>query len=352
MKRSPGASLSLLTLLTLFSLTWLSPLSDAGAQWLPPPEKRVVLNNLTVLRLNPVGLEDQIRLGYQQRITEQTNPFLRDNFVFAGIAPRLNPAFIKIGPSIEIQPLSLFNLRVGFEYIHFFSTFGFLQSFGSAVADYDDKSLAVCASKDVEVLKKCVSTDAAGLPLQSPTAPLNYPASGVHLMIEPTLQGRFGPLAFRNKLAIEYWYMRLRGDQRVWYDVTLDTLVPGNGWVVTNDLDVLFVTKFRLMVGARYSIVKPIYTEEEYRFSVDRAAQDNTVQRLGPLLYYTFFDRGYTGFNKPTLLLVVNWYVDHRYRAGQAPASILPGVFVQHPAMPYIILGFSFQSDFINRKRR
>jgi hypothetical protein len=352
MTRSPGALPSIRKLALTLALAWLLPSSDAAAQWLPPPETRVVLNNLTVLRLNPVGLEDQIRLGWQQRIADQASPFLRDNFLFVGIAPRLNPAFIKIGPSIEVQPFSLFNLRVGFEYIHFFSTFGFLQSFGSAVADYDDKLLAVCASKAEEVLKKCVSTDAAGLPLQSPTAPLNYPASGVHLMIEPTLQGRFGPVAIRNKLAIEYWYMRLPGDQRVFYDVTLDTLVPGNGWVVTNDLDVLFVTKFRLMVGARYSIVKPIYEADDYRFSVDRSAEDNTVQRLGPLLYYTFFDRGYTGFNKPTLLLVVNWYVDHRYRRGQAPAQILPAVFVQHPAMPYIILGFSFQSDFINRKRR
>ena len=113
-----------------------------------------------------------------------------------------------------------------------------------------------------------------------------------------------------------------------------------------------------LTAGLRYSVVQPIYQDSEFRPAPaagltpieDRATADNTVQRLGPVVSYTFFDRGYTGFNKPSLLLVVAWYLDHRYRAGQAAAAILPGVFVQSPAMPYIVLGFSFQSDLINRQ--
>src|SRR3954469_9717935 len=92
-----------------------APASAHAADELPPAQ-RVVLQNLFVVRTNPVGLEDQLRLGYQQRLYEHPSRVLRDNFFFAGIYPRFNPAFIKIGPSLELQPMSMFNLRVAAEY--------------------------------------------------------------------------------------------------------------------------------------------------------------------------------------------------------------------------------------------
>lgn len=313
-----------------------------------PPRNRIVLNNLLVLRLNPVGLEDQVRFGYQRRLFEApARPMLRDNFVFVGIAPRFNPAFVKIGPSVEIQPGSIFNLRVGFEYLRFFSTFGFLQSYGSPLDDYNDKLLAACSSKDPAVLGRCSYRDPQGTRIESPTAPRNIAAQGVHLMIEPTLQLRTGPLALRNKLAIEYWAMQTQPGDRAFYDVTLDTLVPKNGWVVTNDLDVVYVTSFRLSVGLRYTVVKALYRASDFRDGEDPGLEDNMLQRMGPMLSYTFFDRGFTRFNKPTLLLITSFYLDHRYRTGQAASAVLPGVFVNSGAMPYIIVGFSFQSDFL-----
>ena len=38
---------------------------------------------------------------------------------------------------------------------------------------------------------------------------------------------------------------------------------------------------------------------------------------------------------KPTLVLIVNWYVDHRWRTGADSPE----------ALPYLLVGFSFQSD-------
>lgn len=350
MTRLPAATYSLL-LTVLLSWTPSARAQSAPApKPLPPlaPTNRLVLNNLLVLRLNPVGLEDQIRFGFQHRLSEEGDrPLWRDTFLFAGIAPRINPAFIKIGPSVEIQPLSFFNLRIGFEYMQFFGTFGFQQSYASATDEYDDKRLAACSTKSA--LEKCMYQQEDGTTVTGSEDVRNSTAAGLHLMIEPQLQFRLGPVALRNKLAIEYWAMGTRPGARAFYDVTLDTLVPRRGWVIANDLDVLFVTKFRLSAGLRYSVVQALYSDSEFRPGEDRSLADNTVQRLGPALTYTFFDRGYTAFNKPALLLVVSWYLDHRYRTGQAPAAILPGLFVHSPAMPYIVLGFSFQSDFINR---
>src|SRR5438445_13805755 len=49
-----------------------------------PPSTRFTFTNLVVLRVNPLGLEDQIRAGFQFLLYEHVNKALRDNFVFFG----------------------------------------------------------------------------------------------------------------------------------------------------------------------------------------------------------------------------------------------------------------------------
>lgn len=279
----------------------------ARAEPEPPPDVRFVVNNLFVFRYNPVGIEDQIRAGVQLRVFHKEGPLFRDNFFHFGVYPKINPAYLKLGPSVEIQPLSVFNLRVGVELVEFFSTFGFLQSFAAPTAQYSDSDLD------------------AGF-----AAGRNYSTSGVHVMFEPLVQARVGPIALRDKFAAEYWRMNVHDGDTVWYDATLDTLVPANGWVLTNDLDVLYLTKFGLTVGARWSLVKPIYSAG----AIPAGASDNSHQRLGPIVAYTFFDRGYTRFNKPSLLVIAAWYLEHRYRTVDE-------------AIPYLIAAFAFQSDLL-----
>ncbi len=319
----------------------------------PPtaPTWRLMLSNLLVLRVYPIGLEDQIRFGFQRRLPDiegKEGPLYRDRFVFFGLAPRLNPAFIKVGPSVEVQPFSIINVRFAAEYIGFFSTFGFLQSFSSARDDYNDKLMAACASTDAMVRESCSYRDTDGMVQQGASERRNYKASGLHVMIEPVLQFKLGPVAMRNRLALEYWYMNLRDGDRVFYDVTLDTLVPARGWVLANDLDVSWVSKFGLTVGVRYSVVQPFYSGNDLFPGEYVDFVSNGIHRLGPMLSYTFYDRPFTRFNRPTLLLISGFFLSHRYRTGAAPAAIIPGVFVQNPAMPSLVLGFSFQSDLLS----
>lgn len=300
------------------------PALQRYSAFVQPPKHRVVLNNLLGLRLNPQGVEDQMRLGYQYRLSDRRELLFRDTFFFVGVAPRLNPAFIKIGPSIEIQPLTIFNLRVTAEYMGFFSTFGFLQSFQSPVDNYSDP-----------VLK------------EGQDARRNYKAGGAHVVIEPTLQLRLGPFALRNRFSAEYWYFNLRDGDRVFYEVTLDTALSRSGWVLSNDLDLLLLTRFGLSAGVRYALVQPLYGDGDFRATDDRGAARNGHHRVGPIVAYTFFDHGYTRFNRPTLLLIANWYVSHRFRTGAETSTILPGVTVNSQAMPYVVLAFTFQSDLL-----
>ena len=292
-----------------------------------PPATRLVLNNLVAFRYNPLGFEDQLRAGLQRRLYQSSNPLLRDNFFFGGVAPRANPAFIKLGPSVEIQPLSIFNLRLGAEFIGYYSTFGFLQSFASPTDEYSDSKL---------------------LEGRRQTPARNYSTYGVHAMIEPTLQFKLGPVVLRSKLALEYWRMQVRDGDRVFYDVTLDTLIPKAGWVMQNDLDLLYLHELtsltgslkgaRLTAGVRYTAVKPFYKSTDYAPGDDPSLASNDHHRVGPLVAFTFFDRGYTSFNRPTAILIANWYVKHRYRTGQDVSG----------AIPYLIVGFSFQSDLLD----
>jgi hypothetical protein len=102
--------------------------------------------------------------------------------------------------SLEIQPLSIFNLRVAAEFVHFFGSFGFLQSFNNPLETYNDTTLGQPRSPTIN--------DGNGSAMVNERQ--NYSTNGTHLMIEPFFQVKFGPLAIRNKLMIEYWKMNLR----------------------------------------------------------------------------------------------------------------------------------------------
>ena len=105
----------------------------------------------------------------------------------------VNPAFTKIGPSLEIQPLSIFNVRVGAEYVGFYNAFGYLQSFTTATARYTDAVLD----------QRRIQGEA-------------YGTSALRVVIEPTVQAKYGPIALRNKLSLEYWMVDARaGDAQV-----------------------------------------------------------------------------------------------------------------------------------------
>lgn len=304
--------------MTRFALLLLGLMVPAQALAQSPtpavPERRVVLNNLLVARFNPLGLENQTRLGYQSVLYRNDAALFRDNFLFLGASAKLNPASVKIGPSVEVQPLSIFGLRLAAEYVGFFSTQGFLQSRPSANADYSQASLDAGES-----------------------AGLQYAASGLRFALEPLVQMKVGPIAVRNRFALEYWSMSLRDGDRVWYDATLDTLVPGKGLIYTNDLDILFLGRPPLVLGARYSLVEPLYTASHLTVDED-LLEDNGHHRVGLLAAYVFWDEGYTGFNKPSVLLNVAWYLTHRYRAGAEVSR----------AVPYVVLGFAFQSDLLD----
>jgi hypothetical protein len=296
----------------------------------PPPGLRLMLSDLTVVRLNPLGLETRMRLGVQQRLYASHKAIARNNFAFAGVYAKLNPASAHLGAGGEIQPASIFNLRAMGEVQKYFGTLGFLQSFPTANANYSDATLA-----DLR--------DGALTPPQTATV--------LHASIQPMLQLKVGPIAMRALFQLDYWNLHVRPGDTTAYEATFDTLLPDDGWTLSVDTDVLYTGKPNLAVGLRHSLVRPFYKDRHFTDQADAAAYDgaNGHHRLGLFAAYTLADHGPSTFNKPTMILIVSWYLSHRWRLGE-PDVLAPGTRPEDftsRAFPYLLLGFAFESDLL-----
>lgn len=318
-----GRSLALL-------LAVIAPAVAAAEPAAPPPPQpaswRFMLSDLTIFRLNPLGLETRARLGLQKRLYASDKPIAANNFGFAGTFVKLNPASAHLALGGELQPLSMLNVRAFAAVQRYFGALGFLQSFPSANAGYSDATLDDLADT------------ARG-------------ANVFHASIQPLLQARVGPLAIRALLQLDYWDLALRDGDTVAYEATLDTLLPDRGWTLATDTDVLYVGRSGLALGVRHSYVRPLYRGEHFAGAADEAAYDgdNAHQRIGLFGAYTLRDRGPSTFNKPTVILIVSWYLSHRFRTGE-PGALPPGGRAEDytsRAFPYLLAGFAFESDFL-----
>jgi hypothetical protein len=104
----------------------------------PPPKNRLAFHSITALRANPLGLLELLTLSYRSRIHKSEVPALLDNYAGLGFAAELTPAFARIGPLLEIQPLSVLRLWATYQVAAFFGTFDLFQSFPSPGSDYSD----------------------------------------------------------------------------------------------------------------------------------------------------------------------------------------------------------------------
>lgn len=301
---------------------------------LPPPGGlRLMLSDLTIFRWNPLGLETRARFGLQKRIFYSEKAVAKNNFWYLGTYPKLNPASAQIGLGGELQPLSILNLKVFAEFQKYFGSFGYMQSFASADANFSDNRL------------KEMRDDPATEPQK---------ATIVHFSIAPLLQIKVAKnkIALRALTQLDYWDIRnVRPGEPTVYEPTFDTLLPNKGWTLAMDNDLLYTGAPNLAVGLRHTWVRPFYKESHFTDAAAFDAYDgqNEHHRLGLFLAKTFRDDGPSKFNKPTFILILSWYLQHKYRGGE-PGTLDPG----HTAddyisrgVPYVILGFAFESDFM-----
>jgi hypothetical protein len=277
----------------------------------------ITYTSLLAPRVNPLGLEERLWIGYQYRLYKKTGDIWRGSNIGIFLRPILSPAIGLIGPTVQFQPLAVLRFRATWSFVGWLGTFDYMQSYQSPHDDFSDTRL------DEQTLKG-----------------ENYATIGHQTELELLFQVRFKQVILRNTLTADYNSMKLRGDDDVYYDIRIDAMVPNNGWVVFNDTDLMWAQDFKgprkatLLAGARATVIKSFYPDSVYEPGDPMSDPNGPIFRLGPNLGYIFYDRPDVRprFNRPTLLLIPQWNILHRWRNGRDV----------HVGYPTITLAFVF----------
>lgn len=269
-----------------------------------PPQHRIVHRNTLALRYNPLGLIYDGRFMYRLRLYESDSKALRDNFLGVGVAPTLSPAFMKVGPYVELNPLTVFGVWAAMQVVQYFGSFNLLQSYPDAHADFSDTAIRNNGAN-------------------------RQTASGWELTLGANLTLKFEWLLLRSQARLVNGNLAVRAGDTAYYDQYYDALVPNHGWTFSNDLDVLFQgLENKLIAGARYTATIPLFGDPSV---------DNGLHRVGPFVGYTFKIQDGATFNTPTVFILVQWWVKHRWRTGVDSS----------PALPMLGAGFQITGDFL-----
>ncbi|MDO9020807.1 MAG: hypothetical protein Q8S73_11550 [Deltaproteobacteria bacterium] len=280
------------------------------------------MRNSTIARVNPLGFFNDFRLGYRHRIFDRPDlPLIQRNTYWAAAASAaLSPAFIRAGAAVEFAPLAVLNLSASFERVQWFGTFNYVASYGSANENFSDSAIRERARTE------------------DPAA-----AGGWVLTLQGILQAKVGDLAIRNTTRGVWNSLSLPSARPVFYDIFYDTMAPNGGWTITDDVDLIYQnTEMGFNVGLRFSAVLPLFPTAAW--GADGAALpgagalNTPITRLGPLVSYTFREGRHSFFNAPTVFVLAQWWLTHRYRTGGCDECISQG-------LPMIAIGFAFRGD-------
>ncbi|MFT7621676.1 MAG: hypothetical protein ACI9WU_000840 [Myxococcota bacterium] len=270
----------------------------------PLPRHRVVYSNALVLRVNPVGAQDQFRVGYRYRLYDSESILFRTGYVGVDTSAVITPALVRLGASLEVEPIAVLQLGAKWEWVQYYGTIDHLQSFADTDVNWSDTENG-----------------------RRSDAGLNDARGGWQASAYATLRARVGPLVIRSKVLGLYADMSLRDGTSVWYDPYYDLLAPGTGWTIINDADLLlFLLQDRLIVGVRHNTSHAVH-DTGYP----------AVQRMGPLVAYRFMDQPGEVLGRATAFVLINWYLSHPFRTGSDV----------HQAIPYVAVGFALNGDLL-----
>lgn len=276
------------------------------------PEHRIEYTSLTAVRLNPLGLSEQLELGYRYRLYEDPAPLFRDAFLGGAAVANLTPSFARLGGKIEIRPLTILLFSAGYYFHGWFGSFDALMSYPSPRADYSD-------------------TRAKELGDQG----LNAATTGAELELRGQVLAKVGPIVLRSDTKVSSFKVDIPDSDRVFYDSNSDIAVADRGMLIQNDEDLVYFSDFGLVAGARLSVIAAPYRDAAYLPGEPTDDPNGPIVRLGPLMAYTFYDEPESSFNKPTVIAIAGWHLAHRFRTGADVSQ----------AVPYVALAFRVEGN-------
>lgn len=280
--------------------------SDDEEEYVPPPADRLWYSNATFLRYNPLGLINVTRAGWRHRLSTKDGILFQDTYSFVGGGAIVTPAWARVGLYAEVQPLAILRVFTEVSGVGYYGTFDQILTWDDQGAMYSDDTIAARGE--------------AG----EASAELGWTFT-----VGGTLRAKVGPIAMRSTAQVSRIDLALDQDGLYFYDQYWDRLAPDGGFMVLNDLDLLFV-KDKLRLGARHTFSD---TLDGNGGDVDGALAHH---RLGPLFAWQFADKDPgSKFNQATLFVLAQWWLKHPYRTGAEQ----PG------GLPLIAAGFAFNGD-------
>lgn len=271
--------------------------------YVPAPRDRLWYSNATYVRLNPLGLVNQHRVGWRRRLSTADHLLLKDTYAFVAGAATVTPAWTRVGAYAEVLPLAVLRLFGEVTAVGYYGTFDQVLAFDDPAARYSDQTI------------EALGGNAA-------------PAAGWTLTLGGTVRAAAGPIAARSTFQGQRIALGL-GEGVSFYEQLSDRLPLDGGWVLMNDADLLYVQN-KLRLGVRHSFSDNLDGSE----GTDAAT---AYHRVGPLFAWQFADHAPgKRFNQPTLFVIAQWWLQHPYRAGQE----------QPQGLPLIAVGFAFNGDY------
>lgn len=267
------------------------------------PNNRVYMESLFGVRMNPIGVQERFFLSFRRKLFNSDHILLSDTHISVGPVSTLTPGFGTVGGQVKFQPLAILGFRVAYEAMGTFGIFRQIHQFDSLDIDYSDPTLKALGNGTKRF--------------------------GTQFTAEGRFQIKLGPIAARNTFMGRRYDIRKEDGQIAFYDQSTDLLAPNNGWIWTNDLDVLALLPDGFTVGARWTSGKALHGTDD--------PASRTTHRVGPILAYTIFNRPGASFNTPTLFLISQWNAQHPYRTGESSSVLIPTVSI----------GFGFTGDLL-----
>src|SRR5690606_8314785 len=92
----------------------LSTTPPSGADPAAPPlvpRHRLSYSNLLALRVNPLGAEDRLNIGYNLRLYNKSSPLFAGAYFGVAFSPTFSPSITRIAGNIVSAPLTILRLR-------------------------------------------------------------------------------------------------------------------------------------------------------------------------------------------------------------------------------------------------
>jgi hypothetical protein len=231
--------------------------------------------------LNPPGLQNQVDVQWLWPTTRSTNPLVSGAHVAAGLSWCLSPSYTRVGPWVEVSPLSILDIRAGVEPTFYFGTFGSLLSFAGYGEDFSWNSIRARADQAKS-------------------------GAALRAYIKPTFKLKAGPVMGSFSTEVERWSSNASGP--LFYEPYWDTLMRASG-------QTLVYTSAAVLVQAVTSSHHTLSVGGLHAFMHVYGTPDNNVQRVGPMVVYEAGGR-VLGLPRPRVVASLSRYLSDPHKRG------------------------------------